>query len=147
MIGDLELTLREFRGRKEIYDPIRKKYLLFTPEEWVRQQVSQYLILEKDYPIGLISIEKVINLFGLSRRYDIVAYDRNANPKLLIECKSPKISLNDKVWIQASSYNKVLTAQWIAISNGYQIECLNLNNNPNQEINFDFPHFDDIIKE
>jgi type I site-specific restriction endonuclease len=101
-----------------IFDNIRKKWLLLTPEEWVRQHAVNYLITEKKYKPSLISLEKEIELNGTKKRYDIVVYDKSLNPFIIIECKAPEIALTDSVLEQALRYNLVLKVPFIMITNG-----------------------------
>ncbi len=101
-----------------IFDEIRRKWLVLTPEEWVRQHVLNYLVKEKKIPPALISVEKELILNGISKRYDIVVYKRDLAPWLIVECKAPYIALNREVVEQALRYNLVLKAPYLMISNG-----------------------------
>ncbi len=100
-----------------IFDVIRKKYFLLTPEEWVRQNTIHFL-LEKGYSKSLISIEKQLNINGLKRRFDIVVFDKNMKSYLLIECKAPEVSINQKTFDQANRYNWLLKAPLLMLTNG-----------------------------
>lgn len=126
MQGKLSLNLPAFDYKLEhrqnkpyIFDIIRKKFVKLNPEEWVRQHFIHYLI-GKGYPASLIKIEAGHTFNNLQKRTDIVAYDRNINPFLLTECKSPDIVLSQKVFEQAANYNRSLKAPMLAISNGLQ---------------------------
>ncbi|MBK7884059.1 MAG: type I restriction enzyme HsdR N-terminal domain-containing protein [Chitinophagaceae bacterium] len=101
-----------------IFDAIRKRWVLLTPEEWVRQNFLQYLIEVMHYPSSLISVEKEINLGELKKRYDIVVYDKNHLPWLVVECKGMEVSLDRKVLDQALRYNITLQVPFIVITNG-----------------------------
>ena len=101
-----------------VFDTIRKKWLLLTPEEWVRQHVVNYLITEKKYPAALISLEKEIELNGTKKRYDIVVYSKDLKPNIIIECKAPEIELSEQVLEQAQRYNLTLNVNYIFITNG-----------------------------
>lgn len=105
-------------GQDFILDAIRKKKLVLTPEEWVRQHVINYLIHFQEYPKGLISCEKGLEYNSLSKRTDIVVYDKDGNPFMLVECKAPSIKLSQSVYDQAARYNKELKAPYIMLSNG-----------------------------
>ena len=96
MIKKLNLPEYNFRLKTEdkktkIFDSIRRKYIVLTPEEWVRQNLIQYLIQEKNYPAGLIGVEKSLVQNGLKRRSDIILFDRNQKAQLLVECKASYI--------------------------------------------------------
>jgi len=97
---------------------IRKKWLILTPEEWVRQHVLNYLVTVKKYAISSIAIEKELLLNGLKKRYDIVVYTKQLTPYLIIECKAPYVALDNLVIEQALRYNLVIKADLLMITNG-----------------------------
>lgn len=101
-----------------IYDFLRKKQLLLTPEEWVRQHWIRFLIDHQDFPKGLISSEKGLVYNGLQKRTDLLVFDRQGLPYFLIECKAPEVEINQKVLSQAVAYNQILKCPFIALSNG-----------------------------
>lgn len=106
-------------GKKEfIFDALRKKWLVLTPEEWVRQNFVQYLIKIKTYPSSLIALEKEIRLGELKKRFDILVYDTNHQPWMMIECKAAEIKLDDEVLQQALRYNISVPVKYIVITNG-----------------------------
>ncbi len=106
-------------GEKEfIFDPFRKRWLLLTPEEWVRQNFLQYLVVVLQYPASLIAIEKEISLGEVKKRFDIVVYDKNAQPFMLVECKEMDVKLTDNVLQQALRYNTNMQANYLVITNG-----------------------------
>lgn len=105
-------------GQTKIFDPIRKKWFVLTPEEWVRQHVLNYLIEVKKYPSSLISVEKEIILNDLKKRYDLVIYNKNLNPFLVVECKAPYVELDITTIEQAQRYNLILKASYLMITNG-----------------------------
>jgi hypothetical protein len=112
-----------FRIKKEsnkefIFDALRKKWLLLTPEEWVRQNFVQYLIIEKNYPATIIAIEKEIQLGELKKRFDVVVYDSNHQPWMMIECKAAEIKLDESVLQQILRYNISMPVPFIVITNG-----------------------------
>lgn len=113
------IRLKEGKDNKLfVFDTIRKKWLLLTPEEWVRQHVVNYLIEEKKYPLSLISLEKEIDLNGTKKRYDIVVYSKQLTPEIIIECKAPEIKLSESVLEQALRYNLILHVNYVFITNG-----------------------------
>ena len=104
-------------GKDQIFDPCRKKWVVLTPEEWVRQNMLQYLIQVCKYPIELIAIEKTIQLGSLNKRFDILVY-QETTPWMIIECKEAKTTLNDKTILQLLQYQQVLDARFLIASNG-----------------------------
>ncbi len=114
---DKVVTRKGLRG-DEIFDPIRKKYFVLTPEEWVRQNMIQYLLISKKYPASLISVEKEIRLGELRKRYDLVIYDRQVLPWMIIECKEMKTSLSERTLDQVLRYHAALPVTFLVITNG-----------------------------
>lgn len=104
-------------GVNEVFDPVRKKWLLLTPEEWVRQNFLQFLF-EKKYPSSLIAIEKEITLGELKKRCDIVVYNRDLQPWMIIECKEMSVSLSEKTISQILRYHIALPCKYLVITNG-----------------------------
>jgi hypothetical protein len=115
---EYNFTIREDAGQRLIFDPVRKKYVALTPEEWVRQHVLQYLLSGKNFPTGLTSVEGSIDLYKTKKRYDIAVFSRDAKPLLIVECKAPEVTLNQAVVDQIIRYNLVLDAPWLFITNG-----------------------------
>jgi hypothetical protein len=122
------VRLKNHASGTYIFDFIRKKWLILTPEEWVRQHVLNYLVTEKKIPASRISIEKELSLNDLKKRYDIVVYDAQLRPWLIVECKAPYIQLDRLVVEQALRYNLVLKAHLLMISNGVSDLVFNANN-------------------
>lgn len=111
--------LRKEKGKFYIYDLVRRKFIMLTPEEWVRQHFINFLVQEK-YSLSLLSVEKGHQINDLAKRTDIVAYNRQGEIFLLIECKAPHIPLNEIVFEQIFVYNLTLNAPYIAVTNGLQ---------------------------
>jgi hypothetical protein len=109
--------LQKRDGKIWIFDGIRKKYVVLTPEEWVRQHVIQYLI-DNGYSKNLIKIETGFSVGELHKRADIICYKNDGEPFLLVECKNPFEKLNEDVAIQISTYNKSVRAKFIMLTNG-----------------------------
>lgn len=103
-----------------IYDIIRKKYVILTPEEWVRQHIVHYLLSEKGYLRTLIAIEHSIELNSLKKRCDIVVFNARYQPTLLIECKKNDTRLTQQVFDQAGRYNLSLRVPYLAVTNGIE---------------------------
>lgn len=110
-----------------IFDSLRKKYLVLTPEEWVRQHWINFLIEHQGYPKGLFSLEKGLKYNQLAKRTDLVVFDREGRPYLLVECKAPDVPITEKTLAQAMSYNKKLNCSHIILSNGYRHFSLEFN--------------------
>ena len=111
--------IKAINGKDQIFDPFRKIWVVLTPEEWVRQNLLQYLVQTLHYPSSLIAVEKEIKLGDLSKRFDIVVY-KNELPWMIIECKEAKVILNEKTMEQILQYQQVLTTQYLFISNGHE---------------------------
>ncbi len=121
----IELNLPEFKpqlkkskGELYIFDIIRKKYYLLTPEEWVRQNFVNYLITEHHYPPSLMRLESGLKYEKRQKRSDILIYNRLGEPFWLVECKAMQVPLNQLVMEQASQYNHIIRARYVAITNG-----------------------------
>lgn len=119
-------NLRKEGERVEIFDPIRKKYIVLTPEEWVRQNFVNYLVNHLNYPKSLIKLEGGLKYNTMSKRSDIVVYDRIGNPFMIVECKSTDIKLTQKVVEQISIYNLQIRAPYQVITNGLLHYCYKL---------------------
>ncbi len=133
--------IKKQNGMTLIFDIIRKKYVTLTPEEWVRQHLIHYLIEEKHYPRTLIAVEKEINLYGLKRRFDVVCYNRQSEPYLIVECKAPAVALSQTVFDQVFRYNLVMAAPYVAITNGVTHYCGRLNEDRTFSFLSGFPPF------
>ena len=105
-------------GKDQIFDPLRKSWVVLTPEEWVRQNFIQYLIQVKNYPSTLIAIEKTIQLGELKKRFDIIVY-KNDSPWLLIECKEANVPITEKTLEQILQYQQVVEANYLVMTNGH----------------------------
>jgi hypothetical protein len=127
MLKQLNLPLYSFKikgkeGSETIFDPQRKKWVKLTPEEWVRQHFVQYLIKEGGYPAGLIGIEMPFRFNTMKKRVDVLVHDRNGNPLMIVECKSPEIRISDfyedKVYDQIGEYNMQYNVLYVIVTNG-----------------------------
>jgi hypothetical protein len=106
---------------------IRKKLLLLSPEEWVRQHVLHFLNRQKQYPLSRLSVEKSIRYNGLIKRWDIVAYDVDFKPKVLVECKQAAIKMSIDTFLQAASYQKIIQSENILLTNGKEVIYCSIN--------------------
>tara|TARA_B110000503_G_C7059761_1_gene376133 strand:- start:677 stop:1129 length:453 start_codon:yes stop_codon:yes gene_type:complete len=105
-------------NKVSIFDEIRKKFILLTPEEWVRQHVIHFLIEDKKYPKSHINVEKVVKINGMNKRYDAAVFNKDGTLFLLIECKAPEININQKAFDQIARYNMTLKANYLMVTNG-----------------------------
>ncbi|MEO6612832.1 MAG: type I restriction enzyme HsdR N-terminal domain-containing protein [Chitinophagaceae bacterium] len=110
--------IRNEQGKEFIFDSLRKKWLLLTPEEWVRQNFVQYLLQVRNYPAALLAIEKELVLGELKKRFDILVYDTDHQPWMMIECKAATIKLDDAVLQQVLRYNISVPVNYLVITNG-----------------------------
>ena len=118
------IRLRDNEGRREVFDIVRCRFVALTPEEWVRQHVVYWLHEELGYPLELIQVEGAITLNGMTRRCDIVVYDEEVKPFIIVECKNESVALTQRVLDQACRYNLVLHVPFLCLTNGReQIFC------------------------
>jgi len=114
---------RQIDDRREILDPLRRKYVVLTPEEWVRQNLVQFLLRDMGYPRGLTAIEKHLELHGKSYRADVVVYDRQGAALLIAECKEPGVKISQETFDQIARYNRALRARYLLVTNGLEHYC------------------------
>ena len=121
-----DIKLKKEGDQSLVFDIIRRKYIVLTPEEWVRQHFVNYLITALGYPKSLITVEQGLRYNSLLKRSDIVVYSRKGNPVVLIECKSAHHDLAQKVVEQAVTYNRTIGAKYIIITNGLESACMEI---------------------
>lgn len=140
------LKIIEKDNRGFVFDSIRKKYILLTEEEWVRQHFIHYLCNEKGFPASLIAVEKALKVNNLLKRADIVVYDKMGKPKIIVECKAPEIKIDQQVFDQAARYNMTLQVDYLIVTNGVEHYCCKINYN-DHSYNFleDIPNFNQIV--
>lgn len=125
---ELNLPPFEYRIKKTdekvfIYDDIRKKFVVLTPEEWVRQHFVHYMIAHLHYPRALINIETGLSYNTLRKRSDVVLYDRSGKPWMIVECKAPHLKVGPMAVQQVSVYNETIRARYIVVTNGLTTVC------------------------
>ncbi|MBP6431445.1 MAG: type I restriction enzyme HsdR N-terminal domain-containing protein [Ferruginibacter sp.] len=123
-----------------IFDNIRNKWIVLTPEEWVRQNFLNYLINALHYPKALIAVEKEINIGDVKKRFDIIVYNKATQPWMLIECKEMNVSLSQKVLTQIINYNVVVKANFLVLTNGVNCVAYGTSNN---ELLLQLPDFEE----
>ncbi|MEA3477362.1 MAG: type I restriction enzyme HsdR N-terminal domain-containing protein [Bacteroidota bacterium] len=138
-LPEYDLKTQQSGDKLMIFDIIRKKYVALTKEEWVRQHFIHYMIQEKGFPLSLISVERGLKLLKMQKRYDIVIFNNKGEPKLIVECKSPEISVSQDAFDQAARYNMGLKVDYMIISNGIDHYCCKINYE-----NDDYTFLDDI---
>lgn len=131
-VFDIKIRIRN--GKKVIFDQIRRRYVALTPEEWVRQHFVSFLIIHKGYPKELMANEMQINLNGMKKRCDTVLYNRNLQPQMIIEYKSPSVPITQAVFDQIMRYNSVLRVEYLLVSNGLQHYCCQMDYQHNRYV-------------
>ncbi|MFD1095336.1 type I restriction enzyme HsdR N-terminal domain-containing protein [Salegentibacter chungangensis] len=122
---DLNFPRYDFRFKNNqnkiaVFDEIRKKFVVLTPEEWVRQHCARFLMVEKNFPKSHINVEKQIKLGKLTKRYDIVVFNPNGKIHLIVECKAPHIKITQETFDQIARYNLSLDATYLMVTNGLE---------------------------
>ena len=112
---------------QHIFDAVRKKYILLTKEEWVRQNFIHYLKNEKGYAFGLMNVEKTISYNNMKKRADIVIYNTTGTPFMIVECKSADVKINKDVFYQICRYNYKLGVKYLVLTNGLDTFCCEIN--------------------
>jgi hypothetical protein len=125
-LPDHGVKLRHDAEGDRVWDPLRRKWLVLTPEEWVRQHVLGHLMQDLGCPAALLSLEHTVSLNGLTKRADVVVHDRAGKPLLLVECKAPHIPMDRKVFEQAARYNLVFRVRYLLVTNGLVHYCCRL---------------------
>ena len=118
-----------------ILDPLRRRFVKLTPEEWVRQNFIQYLINEGKYPAGLLGIEVMFRFNKLKRRVDIMVHDRSGQPIMIVECKSTEIEIDENVFEQIATYNMKFKVPYLVVTNGMHHYACKMNH---QEMKFEY---------
>ncbi len=117
-LPNFDFNIKKADGKILIFDAIRKKNVVLTPEEWVRQNLVRYLIEYLEFPKALIKVESGLRYNNLQKRSDILVYSRAGEPLLLVECKAPTTAINEDSLLQVSTYNATLNARYVLVSNG-----------------------------
>jgi len=124
-LSAIQLKLKQEGGKIVVFDNIRKKWLVLTPEEHVRQYFIQYFIDVLKYPAGMVSVEKQIKVGALNKRFDIVVYNREHKPWMLIECKAPGTMITETALHQLLNYQRTIQCNYWILTNGHQTYCAN----------------------
>ena len=113
-------------NKTKVFDPIRKIYCVLTPEEEVRQKMLYYLVEKKRYPSGLVAVEYSIRVNNLPKRCDIVVFDKDAKPKMIVECKAEYVPITQKVLDQAVRYYSGMNVEYLVLTNGKTMFCYHI---------------------
>ena len=115
-----ELRVKSNENKQFIFDIIRKKFVVLTPEEWVRQHIIHFLVYVKKYPKSIIAVEKQLIINKLKKRFDILIFNKNGAPEIIIECKSPTTKITQASFDQIARYNLTINASYVIVSNGLE---------------------------
>lgn len=127
MCSKAEQNIRKTSEGQQIFDCVRKKYVALTPEELVRQNIITYLANIKNYPINLMRVEAGIKLNKMQKRCDILIYNRNRNPLLMVECKAKNVKISQDIFNQLARYNLVFKVPYLVATNGKDTYCCKIN--------------------
>lgn len=119
-LPEYELRILSEEGKTMVFDPVRKKNVVLTPEEWVRQHFIRFLQTEKKYPQSLMAVEKQVMVNGKQRRFDLLIYSRKGQPHLIAEFKAPSVKITQDTFDQVVRYNMALRVDRVVVSNGLQ---------------------------
>ncbi|MGY8911563.1 MAG: type I restriction enzyme HsdR N-terminal domain-containing protein [Flavobacteriales bacterium] len=119
-LPNYKFKLKSSENKTLIFDNLRKKYFVLTPEEWVRQHFVHFLIDEKKYPVSLIAIEKQLTINNRKKRTDILVFNTDGNPDIIVECKAPQIKITQATFDQIARYNLKLKANYLIVTNGLE---------------------------
>ena len=127
-----DIKIQQRDGKSFIFDPLRKKYIALTPEEWVRQHFVHLLTDYKGYPKGLLANEVQLNLNGTKKRCDTVLFNKDLSARMIVEYKAPNIEITQAVFDQITRYNMVLKVEYLIVSNGMRHYCCKIDYNTMQ---------------
>ncbi|MBE6295306.1 MAG: type I restriction enzyme HsdR N-terminal domain-containing protein [Bacteroidales bacterium] len=142
-----ETKICERDGKLQIFDPLRKCHVALTPEEWVRQHFVNFLIESRGFPAALMANEVAITVNGMKRRCDTVVYDKQLQPRIIVEYKAPTVKITKEVFAQISRYNLTLKVDYLIVSNGLQHYCCRMDY-PNNSYTFlqEIPEYTKIVQ-
>lgn len=119
-LPSFNFKIKNSKNKPLIFGLIRKKFLVLTPEEWVRQHFVAYLISQKKYPVSLIAVEKQLAVNGLKKRTDILIFNTSGTPEIIVECKAPSVPITQNTFDQIARYNLQLQANYLVVTNGLE---------------------------
>lgn len=115
--------MEEREGKTYVYDPLRLRQVVLTPEEEVRQRVLHLLVEHLKVPAGLLAVEYSVKVNGLDKRADAVVFGTDGRPLMIVECKAPSVTINEAVLEQAVRYHSVLRPKYLLLSNSITTYC------------------------
>lgn len=140
-----DIKLRTADGHKQVFDPLRQRWVALTPEEWVRQHFTHWLTTELNYPTQLLANEVHLRIGQKELRADSVLYDTSLQPRMIIEYKAPHIAITQKVFNQILAYNMELHAEYLVISNGISHYCCKYSDNGKKYLFLDhIPNYENL---
>ena len=145
-LPEYSFRIRTTEGKSFIFDPLRKKYVRLTPEEWVRQNFVQFLIVEKHYSVSLMTVEALVKVNNNPQRADLVVFDRSGNPAMVVEFKAPEIKISQQAFDQIVRYNMQLKVPFLIVSNGLDHYCCRISYNDHSYAFLgEIPEFSEIL--
>ena len=146
-LPEYSFRIKTLEGKTLLFDALRKKYVRLTPEEWVRQNFVQFLIVEKKYAVSLIAIEVGVKVNSNPQRADLVVFDRSANPVLVAEFKAPEVKISQQTFDQIVRYNMQLKVKYLIVSNGLDHFCCRINYKDNSYVYLaEIPEFSELLE-
>ena len=122
-LPSFDISIAQRNGRPTVFDPLRRRFVALTPEEWVRQHFVNYLVQHLHYPAGLMANEVELTVGDKHLRCDTLLYNKEMQPQMIIEYKAPHIALSQKVFDQITAYNLLLHVDYLVVSNGMEHLC------------------------
>ena len=122
-LPSFDISIAQRNGRPTVFDPLRRRFVALTPEEWVRQHFVNYLVQHLHYPAGLMANEVELTVGDKHLRCDTLLYNKDMQPQMIIEYKAPHIALSQKVFDQITAYNLLLHVDYLVVSNGMEHLC------------------------
>ncbi len=137
----------EDSGKLKIFDPVRRKYLVLTPEEWVRQHFVQFLINERGFPAGLFKLESAVKHNQRVGRYDLTVFNNQGQPLVLVECKAPSVKITKETFYQIAKYNSAMNLSFLMITNGLDHYFVDIDVVKNKmSVSRDIPQYDYLVE-
>ena len=145
-LPEYSFRIKTTEGKSFIFDSLRKKFVRLTPEEWVRQNFVQFLIVEKKYSVSLMTVEALVKVNNNPQRADLIVFDRSGSPALVAEFKAPEIKISQHAFDQIVRYNMQLKVQFLIVSNGLEHYFCKINYNDNSYAFLpEIPGFSEIL--
>jgi type I site-specific restriction endonuclease len=146
-LPDTNLTTRNTGGKTEVFDPVRRKYVALTPEEWVRQHFISYLVTSRSVPKTLIAVEISLKYNRQVKRADILVYGKAGKPGMVVECKAPSVKITQDVFDQVALYNMTLNVPFLVVTNGLEhFACLIDKRNSTYAFLEEIPAWEQIVE-